>query len=337
VDVACWRLPALPDMHFDTHVAAFKALPPGRGSKSQSIRRFGHLNSPRNSVNRRNSQREICVYDGKWRTTVRLLGVLLCYNDGDLLEDSIRYLLEQNHDVIVWDHGSSDQTAEVIQRFRGHLIETRYISREFDFYELYPAMSRHLLENYVSQYEWISWPDQDEFLEGPSRRVSYRDSLVEVLNSPCNWIQFDNFNFWFTSADDTTVNSAPERVRHYALFPDCAPRIRSWRSSATNIRAFNHNPPLGEPWPIHFKLRHYPMRSREQMLSRLTRDRAGMLRDGSNYHYENMKLWVERLEVRPEELHYDDGHSELNAEPIFNWRSIYGYGPSAAGEGHQLE
>ena len=31
------------------------------------------------------------------------------------------------------------------------------------------------------------------------------------------------------------------------------------------------------------------MRSREQMLARLTRDRIGMLRDGNNYHYENMK------------------------------------------------
>ncbi|HEY5176558.1 MAG TPA: class I SAM-dependent methyltransferase [Terriglobales bacterium] len=258
---------------------------------------------------------------------MRLLGVLLCYNDGDLLEDLVRYLLEQNHDVIVWDHGSTDRTAEVIQSFRSDLIETRCLPREFDFYELYPAMSRHLLENYVAGYDWISWPDQDEFLEGPSRLVPYSDSLAEVFESPCNWIQFDNFNFWFTSADDVGVKSAPARIRHYALFPDCAPRIRSWRSSATNIRVFNHNPPLGEPWPIHFRLRHYPMRSREQMLARLVRDRAGMLRDGNNYHYENMKLRLERLEIQPAQLHYDDGHAELNLQPVFDWRSIYGHEP----------
>ena len=39
---------------------------------------------------------------------LRCLGVLLCYNDGDLLEESIRYLLEQDHHLIVWDHGSTD-------------------------------------------------------------------------------------------------------------------------------------------------------------------------------------------------------------------------------------
>jgi hypothetical protein len=30
-----------------------------------------------------------------------------------------------------------------------------------------------------------------------------------------------------------------------------------------------------------------------------------------------------------EQLHYDDGHSELDPEPIFNWRSIYGFGAPA--------
>ena len=101
---------------------------------------------------------------------------------------------------------------------------------------------------------------------------------------------------------------------------------RSWRASATNIRVFNHNPPLGDPWPARFNLRHYPMRSREQMLTRILRDRAGLRRGGNNYHYDNMKLNINRLEIAPQQLHYDDGHSELDPAPIFNWRSIYGYG-----------
>lgn len=260
---------------------------------------------------------------------MRKLGVLLCYNDGDLLEDSIRYLLEQDHHLIVWDHGSTDQTSAVIQRFLSELIETRSVPREFDFYDLYPEMSRHLVESYTSQYDWISWPDQDEFLEGPSRSASYQESLLEVFQSSCNWIQFNNFNFWYTTADKPEIQSPIERIRHYSIFPDCAPRIRSWRSSATNLREFNHNPPLGAAWPYRFNLRHYPMRSPEQMQARLLRDRAGLLRGGSNYHYENMRLHLDRLEIKPEQLHYDDGKSELNSEALFNWRSIYGFGPPA--------
>src|SRR5947209_19567768 len=159
--------------------------------------------------------------------TPRSLAVLLCYNDGDLLPDSIRYLREQKHDIVLWDHGSTDQTESVVARMRSELLDSRRLPREFDFYELYPEMSRHLLNKYVRNYDWISWPDQDEFLEGPTRQASYYDSLHEVFQSKHDWIQFRNFNFWLTRADDPNLASAPERVRHYALFPDCAPRIRS--------------------------------------------------------------------------------------------------------------
>jgi len=261
--------------------------------------------------------------------SIRLLGVLLCYNDGDLLEDSIQYLREQQHDLVVWDHGSTDETPAVIHRYRGELLATRYIPREFDFYELYAAMSEYLIQNYVAAYDWISWPDQDEFLEGPSRAQSYQEWVGKVHESPYSWIQFNNFNYWTTREDDPAIESPTQRIRRYSLFPDCAPRIRSWRATATNIRVFNHNPPLGEPWPARFNLRHYPMRSREQMLARVLRDRAGLRRGDSNYHYDNMKLNLDRLEIGPEQLHYDDGLAELNPEPIFNWRSVYGYGAPA--------
>ena len=258
---------------------------------------------------------------------MRLLGVLLCYNDGDLLADSIRYLLQQNHHLIVWDHGSTDETGDIIGQYKSELLESRYVPREFDFYELYPAMSRHLMENYASNYDWISWPDQDEILEGPSRSKTYREWIEEVHASSCNWMQFNNYNYWFTSADDVAIKSPAARIRHYSIFPDCAPRIRAWRASATNIRIFNHNLPLGGPWPARFNLRHYSMRSQQQMLARLLKDRSNLRRGGENYHYDNMKLNIDRLTISPEQLHYDDGRSDLAPSPVFNWRSIYGFGP----------
>ena len=133
---------------------------------------------------------------------LRCLGVLLCYNDGDLLEESIRYLLEQDHHLIVWDHGSTDETPSVVDRFRSELLETRWLPREFDFYELYPEMSRHLIENHAHNYDWISWPDQDEFLEGPARDRSYHEYLVESDEAGVDWIEFNNYNFWWTDEDD---------------------------------------------------------------------------------------------------------------------------------------
>ncbi len=255
---------------------------------------------------------------------MRLLGVLLCYNDGDLVEDAVSYLREQRHELVVWDHGSTDETPEVLRRLRGELVELTQVPRDFDFYGLYQAMSEHLLRDYVARYDWVSWPDQDEFLEGPDRTRPYWEWLEEVAASCYDWVQFNNFNYWWTSADDPRISSAPRRVRRYCLWPDCGPRIRSWRASATNLREFNHNPPLGQRYPKNFNLRHYPMRSFEQMQRRLQRDRAGLRRGGSNFHYDNMSRWPERLVVPPERLHFDDGSSELDHSVIFDWRSIYG-------------
>jgi len=257
------------------------------------------------------------------------LGVLLCYNDGDLLEESISYLLDQNHDLVVWDHGSTDETPAVLERFRRDCREIRRVSREFDFYELYPAMSRHLIENYVEEYDWISWPDQDEFLEGPARDRSYYDYVREAHDSGIDWIEFRNFNFWCTDEDDPTVSETTRRVCHYSLWPDCPPRIRSWRARVTNIRRFNHNPLYGTPSPRLFNLRHYPMRSPEQMRARVLRDRAELRRGNLNFHYEKMAERLESLQIPAAALHFDDGVSDLDPEPIFDWSQIY-YGRSAA-------
>jgi hypothetical protein len=69
------------------------------------------------------------------------------------------------------------------------------------------------------------------------------------------------------------------------------------------------------------------MRSKTQMLNRIYRDRAGIRRGDSNYHYENLKLHIDRLAIAPEKLHYDDGVSDLNMDAIFDWRKIYGHAP----------
>lgn len=259
----------------------------------------------------------------------RLLGVLLCYNDGDLVEEAVQYLRDQGHELVVWDHGSDDGTTSVLRSLRTELVELTEVPRSYDFYRLYPAMSKHLLTNYVDRYDWISWPDQDEFLEGPDRTRSYGEWLEEADGSPYDWIRFDNYNYWWTKADDGTIERATERVRHYALFGNCAPRVRAWRASATNERRFNHNPALGVEYPVRWRLRHYPMRTEEQMWRRINVDRAGLRRGGSNYHYDNMASWVERLNIPPEALHFDDGN-ELDSSPVFDWRTIYGHEATAA-------
>ena len=268
--------------------------------------------------------RQLITMPSKAKIRPRALGVLLCYNDGEILSESIEHLLSNNHEVIAWDHGSTDETSEILRRYRSELVETRYLPRDFDFYKLYGAMSEHLLSSYVDRYDWISWPDQDEFLEAPTRECSYYDFVTDVFNSEYDWVQFHNLLYWFTSEDDPNSKSPIKRVRRYSNFPDCSPRMRAWRAKCTNIRWFNHNDPLGIKYPDWGKLRHYQMHSLEQALKRITKDRTGLQRGAAIAYYNLMRTWQERIIVPPEALHFDDGVSELSTDPIFNWRFIYG-------------
>jgi hypothetical protein len=255
----------------------------------------------------------------------RALGVLLCYNDADILEDQLRHLLENNHDLIAWDHGSDDETAKVLDAYNPHFVERRFIPRSFDFYRLYQAMSVILIKNYIRKYDWITWPDQDEILEGPSRDKSLYEYITEVYRSPYTFIDFRNYNYWLTDSDDRSVVSPVGRVRHYSRFDGCPPRIRSWRASVTNIRLFNHNPLSGQQYPEQFNLRHYPARTWKQIEKRIFVDRANLRRGLMNLHYEGMKRRIDKLRIPSDRLHYDDGKSELNPEPVFDWKELYGY------------
>jgi hypothetical protein len=262
----------------------------------------------------------------------RFLGVLLCYNDGDMLSEAIDHLLENDHEIVVWNHGSSDETASILERRRGDLLEVTDISRAVDFYDLYPLMSKHLLARYVRHYDWISWPDQDEILEAPSRANPYRALLDQAVESRHSWIEFRDFVYWFTSRDDPAIASPSRRIRHYALARHGAPKIRSWRASATNIRWFNHNKAEGSRYPALGNLRHYPMRSAAQMQRRVSIDRAGLQRGPVNSHYEHMRTVLPGLALAAEELHYDDGVSDLDERMTFDWSRIYGSGPRLPAE-----
>jgi hypothetical protein len=262
------------------------------------------------------------------RPKPKALGVLLCYNDADILSDCLEALLVNNHDLVVWDHGSDDGTSEVLDQYAPYLRERKLVPRNFDFHKLHGAMSRNLLQNYCAHYDWISWPDQDEILEGPARDRSYYGYISEVVDSEYDWVEFRNFNFWFTSEDDPSVLSPTKRILRYSLRPKGAPRIRAWRASVTNIRCFNHNALHGKKYPRLFNLRHYQMRSAQQMLKRLNKDRLNIQNCGASLYYNHMKENMQSLVIPPEHLYLDNGKSELNCEPIFDWESLY-FGPPA--------
>ncbi|HTN22427.1 MAG TPA: class I SAM-dependent methyltransferase [Solirubrobacteraceae bacterium] len=260
---------------------------------------------------------------------VRKLGVVLTYNDVDIVGDVVGHLRANDHDVVVWDNGSTDGTLDRLHDLAGDLLELREVPKEeAGLYEIYGAMSRHLMAGLAGRYDWISWPDSDEILLGDDPAESYAAFVDRVAASPFDWCAFQNWNFWWTDEDDEEIESPVARVRHYALFPGCAPRLRAWRASCTNVREFNHNPPAGRRYPVEARLCHYPMRSSEQAREKL-RTRAGIQRGDANWHYNRMLREAEIVRIEAQALNRAPqdprapGLALVDARP-FDWLAIYG-------------
>ena len=256
-------------------------------------------------------------------TSHRCLGICLFFNDEDIVEDALEHLLENNHHLIVWDHGSTDATSSILDSYNAHFIERLYLPREFDFYNVFQTVSQHVLENHARSYDWVSFPESDEILEGPDRSKSYFEHIKDVLDSPHDWVQFNNIVYWFTAEDNAAVVSPITRVRRYCIWNNCGPRIYGWRGSAMNVREFNHNPAEGTKYPVHFNTRHYQARSEAQLRKRI-RDRMGLRRGGKNFHFEYMEKNYSNLFIDPHKLHYDDLITDLSLDEIFDWGEVYG-------------
>jgi hypothetical protein len=258
----------------------------------------------------------------------RKLGVVLSFNDVDIIGDVVGHLLANDHDVVVWDNGSTDGTFERLQELSAELLELRSVPKEeAGLYDIYGAMSRHLMSGLAQHYDWISWPDSDEILLGDDPAESYSAFVDRVVASPFDWCQFENWNFWWTDADDATIESPVARVRHYALFADCAPRVRAWRARRTNVRAFNHNPLPGTRYPVAARLCHYPMRSSEQAREKL-RTRSGIQRGDANWHYNKMLREADVLRIEAAALNQapqdprSPGLRLVEPRP-FDWSRVY--------------
>jgi hypothetical protein len=245
---------------------------------------------------------------------VRLLAMLLCYNDSDVLGPVIDHLVANRHDVVVWNHGSEDDTDRVARDRLGRgVIEYQDVDRrDVPFRDLYGVAARYLVDVYGGLYDWLSWPDQDEILEGPDLARPYHEQVAEFLASGGDWVEFDNFVFWFTDEDDASVADPVARVRRYCLSPAASPRVRAWRFSRTNERRLgNSNPVEGRKAAENWPLRHYPMRSREQARRRAHHDRNqdGFQFGDKNWHYQRFREDEEALVVPASRLHLFDGRS----------------------------
>ena len=258
--------------------------------------------------------------------TSKFLAVILFHNDEEIVNEQIKHMIANKHDIIIFNHNSNDHTQTLIESAQEKHTEIKkiYVLDEnisFSSGEVFKYISDVLIADYKNDYEWISFIESDEFLEGPTRDKSYYDCLLYVSKTDYTYVEFNNMLFWFTDNDNQEIKNVRERVKYYSWFYNCGPRIYAWKAEYTNDRKWNHNcPSVARKFPINFNTCHYPFTSKSKYIEKLeTRKKA--TNGETNYHY--VKLHDNREKIlglkMHEHLHYDDG-SDLKLTKHYNWK-----------------
>jgi glycosyltransferase involved in cell wall biosynthesis len=133
--------------------------------------------------------------------------------------NAIKCLLDNNHDVYVFDHGSTDKTAESIARYpEANYV---YVDRgEFPNFTKPGTNNIHFkVTSFICQnkgsYDWVTWIDADEILESNSKGKTLKDDIQIASDNGHHGIQSVLRNYWITSGDDTEEEDYLKRITQY--------------------------------------------------------------------------------------------------------------------------
>ena len=293
--------------------------------------------------------------------SVKCLAILLFHNDEDLVSDQIEYYkYKNNHDIIVFNHNSSDNTAKNIKKYKDDILCAYELSSNIRFaeHEVFDTIfkildgDQNIKKNEIrvsnknaynlnvqENYHWISFPESDEFLEGPDRKKTYYDYLCDVYNNKeITSINYLTFTYWFTEEDDIEEESPVKRMRYYCVNRpgntdlynqpskngNSAGKNFTWRPGKRPKTYFLHPTDKGNK-TIVWNTRHYEIRSKKHLVKKVT-DR---LNSGIDHHHTvimNDKFNNNTFyEVKSRELYFDDGDNDLDMNEKFNWNKIYPY------------
>jgi hypothetical protein len=223
------------------------------------------------------------------RPSFRVVAIVAAYNEGDIIEQVVADLVAQGVDVYALDDGSTDDTADVIERFVGRgvlALERRRAangapSDGFDWARILQRKSEIARE---LDADWFIHHDADEFRESPWRGMALRDAVARVDAAGYNAIDFLSLDFWPIHDQLRAADDVRESFTHYTVSaPYDRVQIRCWKKTDRAVdlaSSGGHDAqfPGRHVFPIRFISRHYPIRSQAQGVRKVFVERRGRFR-----------------------------------------------------------
>jgi hypothetical protein len=202
----------------------------------------------------------------------RVVAIVAAYNEADIIEQVVADLIDQGLDVYLLDDGSTDGTAEMVERSAGRgLLRVEQLTaaggdgqpRSFDWERILARKAQIACE---LDGDWFIHHDADEFRESPWRGLSLRDAIRQVDAAGFNAIDFASLDFWPTH---DRFRPGQDVRRAFTRYAERAPhdrvQVRCWKrtDAAVDLASTGGHDvqfPGRRVFPLRFIARHYPIR-----------------------------------------------------------------------------
>lgn len=226
----------------------------------------------------------------------RILGFISCYNESDLIDEVLQFYARAEVPVVFIDNGSTDGSQEIAQQYLGgEVLEyVRHDSEEYDLKEMLD-LCLAVVERHAP--DWIMHIDADHLYEPGRGYDSFHHQVEDAEQHGYNVIDFDEFVFLPTTADDPTLPHVYDRIKYYALRDPgetntpsdhgpllLQPRLYQYQAGMNISNDGGHTifypDDAMRVHPVRGVLRHYMFRSVEQGRRKLRERRARYSRAG---------------------------------------------------------
>ena len=238
----------------------------------------------------------------------RISAVGMLRNEADIVESFVRHTLTFVDEVRLVDHLSTDRTPQILEKLQGEGLPLQ-VERYSGNARIQEILTTRLAqEAFAAGAEWVIPLDCDEFIDAPDP-ARFRMALDTLKSDRIAWWP------WISmvpgSTDDDTEIDPVRRIRkrlatEREIMPKCLVHrgiegVRGWQLAPGNhhVRRQDLTPLPMVKLPEQYALRHFPIRSLDQLMSKMVLGRlawAPRLKKGSRISF-HTRDFVERLKT----------------------------------------
>jgi glycosyltransferase involved in cell wall biosynthesis len=227
-----------------------------------------------------------------WRATripddFRVLAIICAFNEEDVIEHTLDYLIRQGIQVVLVDNWSTDQTVTKARSFlnKGLLhIESFPDSGPSTTYDWYDLLRR--VEQVAADIDtdWVIHHDADEIREGPWHDLTLKEALYQVDQEGYNCVNHTCIVFPPTLESEVERGRIPDAFRYFEFGqrPGHLLQRKAWKKQGQRVNLADsggHDVVFADRrvYPLRFLLRHYPIRSQRHGLTKVLKERIARL------------------------------------------------------------